>query len=330
MANPGPMRYIAVDELEANFGPGKSEHLARESEQVFLNQLVEIAYDAAWDQEVRAIFISGPTSSGKTTFGQRLGSAVHLFGRKTVHISLDDYYHNMEYVYDEWGRPNLETIEALDLELIRVQMEALLRGEEVVVPHYDFAKRESSFIEERRTYIDDNTLMVVEGLHGLSSEIIGKLPHKSVMGVFVCPWATLVDDETLLEPEQIRQIRRLARDHHHRGTSPIATLDYWPVIDLSEKLLFNDYLTRADYFVNTVIPYEFFVLGPMAANYLKADLERIERGEEVASSLTRGGTLAVPHKAVEDAKYLIKICEQFPVLPKSFVPPMSILNEFIN
>lgn len=331
MANPGEMIYIAVDELEGHFGPSKTDALARDSEAHFLEQLVEVAYEAAWNRNIKAVFISGPTSSGKTTFSQRLGSAIHLFGRKTVTISLDDYYHKTVRTYDDLGRADLESISTIDVDLMVDHFQKLLDGEEVGIPTYDFASRSRIFVDEKKIKLNDDMVLIVEGLHGLSGEVIGRLPKDEVLGVFVCPWATLVDDKTLLEAWQIRQFRRVLRDSHSRGTSPLATLDYWPVIALSESILFEDYLHRADYFVNTVIPYEFFVIGPLAAKALRKDLDKMKKsGEKPRSPMTESGHFADLTLAIENAQYLIDVGERLPALDPSFVPPMSILNEFIN
>lgn len=330
MADPGNMLFITTNELESHFGSGRTEQLARESEYDFLKKVTDIAYEAAWNRKIKAVFISGPTSSGKTTFADRLGSAIHLYGRPTLRVSLDDYYFEGEYLFDTDGRPDMESISTLDTDLIVEQLRALMNGEEVLMPSYDFASRVRSYPATNRVRVDSNTVLVVEGLHGLSGKVIGELPKEAALGVFVCPWATLVGDRRLLRPEQIRQLRRISRDYHHRKTGALATLDYWPMIHRTEELLFDDYLSRADYFVNTVIRYEFFVLGTMAASYLQADLQRLQAGEELRTPLTRDGKFADLDAAVEAAQYLIDLSKHLPQVSQDFVPPMSILNEFIK
>lgn len=330
MAETGSMLYITADELESHFGSGRTEQLARESEYEFLMRITDIAYEAAWNRKVKAVFISGPTSSGKTTFADRLGSAIHLYGRPTVRISLDDYYHEGDYLYDESGRPDMESIETLDIDLMLEQFKALMKGEEVVIPKFDFADRTRSYPEEHRASIEQNAVLIIEGLHGLSERVIGALPAEACLGVFICPWATLVGDRRLFTPEQIRQLRRISRDHSHRRTGALATLDYWPVIHRAESQLFEDYLARADHFVNSAIPYEFFVIGTLAASYLENDLRLLEAGEELQTPLTADGRFADLDAAVEEAKYLIEVSRRLPKITPDFVPPMSILNEFID
>mgnify|MGYP001164615684 FL=1 len=329
MADPGTMLYTTAYELEERFGSKKTEKLARESEYAFLQKVTDIAYEAAWNREIKAVFISGPTSSGKTTTSTRLGSAIHLYGRPTLTISLDDYYKEGDYDYDEDGRPDMESITTLDIDLMVTQFRQLLRGEEVILPRFDFGTRTRSFPEERRASIAQNAVMIVEGLHGLSDEVIGELPQDECMGVFLCPWASLVGDRTLLRPEQIRQLRRISRDHSHRQTGALATLDYWPIIHMAESRLFEAYLQRADYFINSVIPYEFFVIGTMAADYLEEDLKRLDAGEQLASPLTRDGHFADILAAREAAEHLIRVSRGLPRISPDMVPPMSILNEFI-
>lgn len=330
MAELGAMPFISSEELEENFGSQRTEQLARDSEYNFLKSVTDIAYEAAWSREVKAIFISGPTSSGKTTFADRLGSAIHLYGRPTRRISLDDYYFSGDYEFDEQGRPDMESISTIDVELLTAHLAALLRGEEVSVPSYDFTTRTRTYLPENQYSLANNAILVVEGLHGLSAQVLGRLPREQTMGVFICPWATLVGDRKLLVPEQIRQLRRICRDFLHRGTGPLATLDYWPVISATEEVTFEEYVSRADYFVNSVIKYEFFVVGPLAAGYLKQDLARLESGEILTSPLTRTGEFADLDAAVAKARYLIYVSERMPQLDTDVVPPMSILNEFIH
>lgn len=330
MADQGSMLYITSDELESHFGSGRTEQLARESEYNFLKSVTDIAYEAAWNRKIKAVFISGPTSSGKTTFADRLGSAIHLYGRPTLRISLDDYYHEKDYAFDADGRPDMESIGTLDLDFMVDQFKALLRGERQQIPTFDFKQRKRVFTEDRWASIEKNTVLVIEGLHGLSDKVIGNLPQDEVMGVFICPWATLVGDRKLLVPEQIRQLRRISRDYNHRRTGALATLDYWPIIHKAESQLFHDYLGRADYFVNSVIKYEFFVIGTLAAQYLEADLKRLDAGEELTSPFTQHGHFADLPLARQEAEYLIDVCRRLPQISQSVVPPMSILNEFIE
>lgn len=330
MAEPGTMLYITADELEDHFGSEKTELLARDSEYAFLKRVTDIAYEAAWNRKIKAVFISGPTGSGKTTFADRLGSAIHLYGRPTLRISLDDYYKEDPYEYDADGRPDMESITTLDIDLMLEQFNALLRGEEVIIPQFDFKNRKRTFPEEHRASIAQNAVMIVEGLHGLSEQVIGALPRDACLGVFIVPWATLIGDRTLLRPEQIRQLRRICRDQNHRRTGALATLDYWPMIHMAESRLFEDYMERADHFVNSVIPYEFFVIGPIAANYLEQDLQRLDAGEDLKTSLTADGNFADLQAVRAAAEYLIMVSRRLPRIDADFVPPMSILNEFIN
>lgn len=322
--------YITADELESHFGSDKTEQLARESEYAFLKRVTDIAYEAAWNRRIKAVFISGPTSSGKTTMADRLGSAIHLYGRPTLRISLDDYYKEEPYKFDAYGRPDMESIGTLDIDFMLEQFNALLEGKEVVIPSFDFRSRTRTFPESHRASIAKNAVMIVEGLHGLSHRVIGALPESACLGVFICPWATLVGDRTLLHPEQIRQLRRISRDFNHRKTGALATLDYWPTIHRAESQLFEDYLGRADHFVNSVIPYEFFVVGTLAATYLENDLKRLDAGETLYSPLTGDGQFADLEGARKEAEYLISICRRLPRISQEFVPPMSILNEFIS
>ena len=141
MAITGEQRYFTTHELESQLGSRSLGRFIRECEAGLLDEIRAIAYRVAWDNEVRAIFVSGPSSSGKTTFTHRIAAALELNGRETVTVSLDDYYREQgEPTYVD-GRPDFESLDSLDVELMHHQLERLLAGDEVVVLRFDFRAR---------------------------------------------------------------------------------------------------------------------------------------------------------------------------------------------
>lgn len=332
MAKQGPIRIVQAEKLREIYANNLVEDYAKEQEALYWKKICSIAFEIAWNPEIKAVFISGPSSSGKTSTAHGLAKALEVFHKKSICISLDDYYKTVEKQYDANGRPDLESINALDIELLIAQINTLVNGQSVVIPRFDFTSKSSVSDENRSVRMEEDGILIFEGLHSLSDEVIGRLDRKSVIGIFVWPKAKLLGNnaEVLLESNQFRKIRRIVRDHKHRGTEALATLDYWPVINQSEHLLFNVYLKRADYFVNTILPYELFFLPHMASAYLEANLKQLDIGKSVSSSLAKEGVLVDSVEAIAEARRLIICATKLPWVSEDITPTMSILNEFIK
>ena len=331
MAELGEMQYITVSELESRIGSQRAVDFARESEYDFVRQVTDIAYRAAWDNNIKAIFISGPTSSGKTTFTDRLSGALHLYGRTTVVLNMDDYYHPEYEEHDEFGRPDYESMRALDADIMVKDIARLLDGERVELPTYDFKTRSRLYHDDKYLSVPPRGMLLVEGLHGLNKQVIGKLDREACLGVFIMPWGALIDDTRILNPQQLRVLRRISRDVRHRGATAFSTLDYWPMITKNESEFVPVYLKEADVFVNSVLPYEFCVTAPLAKQYIASDLALLEEGKLPRSTYTHSDVFyADLDKTVEKARYFIDVARLIPEMPIGVVPEMSILNEFLH
>jgi uridine kinase len=280
---------------------------------------------------IRAVFVSGPTASGKTTFTNRLARLLTDAGRPTRQVSLDDYYASTSVDYDEQGRPDFESIGTLDTNQMVEDFSALLAGRSVQLPRFDFVQRKRILLPESRARLQSNELMLVEGLHGLSSLVAGQLPRDQYMGIFIMPWSTLLDGRQLLGSRDLRMLRRISRDVLHRGSTALSTIDYWPMIDRTEQQFFPEYLARADEYINSCLTYEYSVIAPLAAAQIAASLEQYEQGHLPGSVYQRDkqGYADLP-AAVIEARILLKSCARIPMIDKSDVPPFSILNEFIS
>ncbi len=331
MAVTGNMKYYSIRDLEDQLGRTKLNHFIRDNEVGMLQDIAEIAYQAAWDPKIKAVFVSGPTSSGKTTFTRRLAAALNMHGRPTLQLSLDDYYRDAYKPNFIDGRPDYESLYTMDLELFHQNFSQLIAGREAWIPSFNFVTTRREFHEYKRVRMLPRSILLVEGLHGLSEAVSGQVSPSAHIGVMIMPWAGIASDRRLLGPRDIRIFRRMSRDVMHRGTSALATLDYWPMIDLTEGQFFPDYLARADYFVNSALAYEFMVIPHLAAHRLGEDMERIQAGHMLENMRFLKGNQLIDHeRTLEEGRRLLEAAAALPVISADNIPEHSILNEFIH
>lgn len=331
MAEMGNMKYYTIEDLEEQLGRKKLSHFIRDNEVGIMADIANIAYQAAWDFDIKAVFISGPTSSGKTTFTERLSAAFHMHGRPTLQISLDDYYREgFKPIFVE-GRPDFESIYTLDTELFLEQFKRLRSGRETWIPTYNFVTGRREFHESKKLRLPPRAIVLVEGLHGLNDAISGEIDRKAHLGVMIMPWAGLASDRKLLSPRDIRIFRRMSRDVNHRGTSALSTLDYWPMIDATEAVIFPDYLARADYFVNSALAYEFMVIPAIACKQLATELELYRSGAGHRAFMhLHGDRFINEDMVILEAERLLEAAGTLPIISAEHIPENSILNEFIH
>lgn len=321
---------VTMNELERNLSLFMLDDYIRECEDAFDRKVTDIAGRVKADRRIRAIFISGPSASGKTTFNAKLRAALQNLDIQAVPISLDDYYLSHEFKTDEYGRHDYESMDTLDTALMTAQIGSLIAGETVRIPFFDF--RTKSRLEERarETRLTGDGVLLVEGLHGLSADIAGVIPKDRWLGVFIMPYATLNDDYRLLDSRDIRILRRITRDALNRGADALATIDYWPMLDRAEESSFPDYLRNADVYVNSAMPYEFYCVAPLAGDMIDRAMDDFHKGITVDSRLTRHGGLAQPEASVAEAERLYRAVRVIPRIGTQMVPPGSLLNEFIH
>ncbi|MBR3143366.1 MAG: hypothetical protein IKF09_09505, partial [Clostridiales bacterium] len=283
----------------------------------------------------RAVFVSGPTSSGKTTFTLRLSKKINERGRKAIHLSLDDYYNIKELKCDKDGRPDFETIDALDVDRIQRDIKDLLDGKTVVPPFFDFNIRQQMEGDPANAvYVGDDGVLVVEGLHGLSPRISGECPADKCSKVFIMPYGNVYCDSKLMDSNEIRLLRRIVRDYRHRSAHALSTIDYWPMIQKSEEKYYEEYLTSADYHVNSFLAYESLIIAPMAMGDIKEAMEKALKGSIEPSVFMEkspsGKSFADLSSALVKANKLLGHLGKIPVISPEQVPAESILNEFIG
>lgn len=326
---------LSTQDLEMQLGVNKLPLFIHEAEEEFLEMTRKIVGYIANHPRVRAVFISGPTSSGKTTFTERLVAGLRGQGRSSCRISLDNYYDIVDPVFDVDGRPDYESIYTIDTTMAGQNIRDLLSNKPVCIPRFDFHKRKREIgTLDSGICLGENGIVLVEGLHGLANDIAGILPREEWIGVFLMPYGDIVADKKIFRSEDFRLLRRIVRDKRHRGAHALATIDYWPMIARSEAYYFTEYLSKADFYVNTILAYETLVIAPAAEEDIREALDQ-HRDGTIEPSVFMAHT--VPPKAFADldtaidrAEELIRDLGRIPKVDPKIVPEHSILQEFIG
>ncbi|MCA9679305.1 MAG: cyclic nucleotide-binding domain-containing protein [Kofleriaceae bacterium] len=260
----------------------------------------------------RVVGIAGPSSSGKTTFIQRLEVQLQVVGLEPVRISLDDYYVDRDASpRADNGDHDYEALEALRLDLLGDHVARLLAGEEVQTAHYDFRAGVSHPTGGPRLRLRDDQVLMLEGIHALNPAMLPALPRDQSFSVFVCPLAQLPFDRLWrVMASDVRLIRRIVRDRHGRNHDAAATIRRWPSVRDGERRHIFPFQHRADAVVDTSLVYELSVLKVYAQRYL----------------------LEVPRDdpAWTTAARLLQLLDRFVTIYPEHVPPTSILREFIG
>ena len=266
------------------------------------------------DQNKHIVMVSGPSSSGKTTFAGRLAVHLQIFGHPSRRISMDDFFINREDLPQGLdGSRDFEAIEALDLQLFSNSLSGLLNGEEVFMPNYDFSYGEKDYMTPPTT-LEPGEIIIVEGIHGLNPMILDTLPADEIYKVFVSSLTCLnLDDHNRIRTTDVRLLRRIVRDSQFRSYTPEETLEIWPSVRRGEEKYIFAYQENADSMFNTVLHYELPILKLFAWNLLK----------DVPTSS--------PNYLL--SRRLIKVLNYLPDVDPEIldeIPPLSLLREFIG
>lgn len=260
--------------------------------------------------DIRLIAIAGPSSSGKTTFSIRLKIELMSRGLKPIMISIDDYYRpKSEAPLDEFGKPDLEHIEALDIKLFNEHMVKLINGEEVVLPKFNFKKAARE--DGERLKIDEKTIIIIEGIHALNDLLTPSISNHQKFKIFIAPQTQLhIDDHNPISFTDLRLLRRMVRDQQFRNAPAEETIDMWPSVRKGEFKWIYPFQENANFVFNSELTYEFLVLKKHAYK----SLQSIRRDS----------------KYFIDANRLLKFLKYFKEIDDSLVPNNSILREFIG
>ena len=282
------------------------------AETLYERRLEEISdYVASHLPEKQVLLLAGPSSSGKTTTLKRLGIQFRTLGVKPLLISMDDYYLDRDQTpRNERGFLDFENPNAINLPLFQQHMEALLRGEEVGLPAYDFING-VSLPDQRRIRLDDRSVLMVEGLHALNGLVSDRLPRERLVKIFLSALTQLnMDHASTISTADNRLLRRIARDMNFRGIEPSDNLARWDEVRRGEQHYIFPYQEEADFFINSELIYEL----PILRTLVEAPLAAI--GPDDPSYL--------------EARRLLRFLSYIePALPEN-VPRNSILQEFIG
>ena len=281
------------------------------SEALQEKKIAKIAEEIASRKGVKLVLLAGPSSSGKTTSCKRLSIQLAVNGLKPLQISLDDYFVDREKTpKDASGEYDYESIYALDLDLINEQFNALFRGEEVELPKYDFQSGKSKK-SGNKLKMNDNNVLVVEGIHALNPELTAHIPQEQIFRVYASALTTiLLDNHNYIPTTDNRLLRRIIRDYKYRGVSAQETIHRWPSVRAGENKWIFPFQENADAMLNTAMLYELAVIKMQAEPLLQQVPENCEEYAE--------------------AYRLLKFLKYFKGIPYNNLPPTSLLREFLG
>lgn len=300
-----------VGDLNYAAEKGLTNQLVNVSEALQEKKISRMADAIAARPEVRVVLISGPSSSGKTTFSKRLAVQLMACGRRPLPLSLDDYFVDRELTpRDASGDYDFESLRALNLPLIEQQIAALIRGDEVELPRYNFQTGHSEK-SGHRLRIGRDTILVIEGIHALNPELLAALPEEQKYRIYVSALTSLLlDDHNYIPTSDNRLLRRIVRDFKYRGYSATETIRRWPSVRRGEEKWIFPYQERADAMFNSALLFELAVLRDQALPVLRRVSER-------------DAEFAQAHRLIHFLLYL---------KPMSLegLPPTSLLREFLG
>lgn len=260
---------------------------------------------------VKFVFLAGPSSSGKTTSCKRIAVHLAVLGIKPLMISLDDYFLDREHTpKDEKGNYDFECLEALDLDFFSQQMQELLEGREIELPKFNFVsgQREKS---DKRIQLTDDSILIIEGIHALNPKLSKQINRKNKYLVFVSALTQLaLDSQNLISTSDNRLIRRIVRDYNYRGSSAERTLLMWNNVRNGEERHIFPYQENADSIFNSSLLYEIGVLK----SYCYPLLVQVPQTSP----------------AYANARRLQDFLDNFTPISSQSIPPTSIMREFLG
>ncbi len=302
----------ALGQLNQMGNQNTVESFIRLAEALQTKKIASIADQINLHSSVKAILVAGPSSSGKTTFSHKLAIHLQVLGKKTIKIGLDNYdLHPDKAPRDEWGKPDLEALDALDVQLFQRDLNDLFDGKEVIIPSYDFKTTTRSY-DSQPVRMDKRTLLIIEGIHGMNPDLTAALDRESIFRIYISALTQLnLDDHNRISTTDNRIIRRMVRDFRTRGASAETTLSMWPSVHRGEDRYIFPYQNNADAMINSALDYELGVLTTYAQPLLK---------------MVKPGSGAV----YETARRLLRFLEHVNPIPDTLVPADSLLREFIG
>ena len=306
------MKVKDVAELNDIICEGKFEDLIRINEALHEEKIVSIV-DMICNKrdKIKMVLIAGPSSSGKTTFAQRLCVQLRVKGITPHAISLDDYFINREDTpVDEFGKHDFENINALDLKLFNEHMTKMINGQKVELPYYNFITGKREYRGNFKQ-LNDGEIFVIEGIHGLNDKLTESIPNDNKFKIFVSAMTQLnVDTHNRISTSDSRLIRRIVRDYNFRGNDAKSTIDSWEYVARGEDKNIFPFQENADVIFNSATIYELAVLKM----YIEPLLFKID--PSMPEFIT--------------ANRLIKFLDYFLCADSHSIPNNSIIKEFVG
>ena len=262
-------------------------------------------------QKIKVILLAGPSSSGKTTSSKKLAVQLKVLGLEPIPIELDNFFIDRDRTpLDEEGKPDFESLQALDVAYLNELLLRLFDGQDVEMPIYDF-KAGSRRSSGRRLRLSGHEVLILEGIHGLNEELTPKIPHDTKFKIYVSALTQLnLDDHNRISTTDYRLLRRMVRDYYFRGHSALATLSMWPSVQRGERRYIFPFQNSADEAFNSALDYELGVLKVFADPLLD--------------------TIKPTMPEYAEARRIEAFLDNFAPIPAQYVPRDSILREFIG
>ncbi|NCB33598.1 MAG: nucleoside kinase [Erysipelotrichia bacterium] len=260
----------------------------------------------------RVVLITGPSSSGKTSFARRLCIQLRVIGMHPLYLGTDDFFLNRDQTpMDEHGERNFENLEALDINLFSNTMNELLKGKKTDIPVFDFLKGEKAF-GARIMSVEPGQPIIIEGIHALNPELTTAIGDEQKFRIYISPLTQLnIDDHNRIPTTDGRMLRRIVRDYQFRGASAADTINRWPSVKYAENRNIYPYSGKADMFFNSFCIYEL----PVLKHYAEPQLKKITPEQ----------------KEFPEAQRLLEFTAMFTAIDDDFmIPKNSILREFIG
>ncbi len=290
---------------------GSATDLINVSEALQEKKIARIADEIRSRPGVRVVLISGPSSSGKTTFTKRLSVQLMASGIRPVPVSLDDYFVNREdSPKDENGEYDFESLHALDIPFFNAQLRDLLAGEKVQLPRYDFLTGKR-VMDGPRLKLEPNMILLLEGVHALNPDLTPDIPAENKFKIYVSALTTiLLDNHNYIPTTDNRLLRRIIRDYKYRGYSALDTIRRWPSVRAGEERWVFPFQEEADVMFNSALLFELAVIRQQALPVLES----------------------VPECEAEysEAQRLSHFLRYFTPISGEEIPPTSLLREFLG
>ena len=308
------MGVPTVGDLNRRVMEGDASELIKIAEAFHENKIASIARSVASanvERGVRMVLISGPSSSGKTTFSKRLGVQLRVLGFEPVLIALDDYFVERDKTpLGEDGKPDFEALEAIDLATLNDHLERLSRGESVDIPRYNFITGKRQW-HEQPLQLTERSILIMEGIHALNPRLTPGVVDEHKFKIYIsCFTSVAMDNFSRIPTTDNRMLRRMIRDNATRGNDAMRTLQMWPQVRRGEERHIFPYQENADVMFNSSLFYEISVLRAIAEPLLRS----------------------VPDTAPEyaEAHRMLHFLDNFTPIEPDEIPPTSLLREFIG